>query len=61
MTLSTLTETEQRWHRIAKRAVEQDETWEKCPECGRYHPASYEGDCSDESHRLPRRPKELLD
>ncbi len=60
MGLTTLTESEKRWRRIAKRAVEQGEEWEPCPECLRYHPAGAEVDCKDPATQLPTPPDQLV-
>lgn len=60
MGLSTLTEREKQWNRVAKRATDRNETWESCGECLRFHPAGYEGPCDDIDNRLPGDPSEFL-
>ncbi len=61
MALSTMTNTEKRWARRAQEAVDQDESWERCGECGRFHPEGFEGECDDLENRLPRPPQELVE
>lgn len=61
MGLTTLTEREKQWRRIARRAMDQDEAWESCADCLRYHPADYDGSCDDPNHRLPGKPAEFVD
>ncbi len=59
MGLTTLTEREKHWNRVARRAVDRDESWEACADCLQYHPEGYEGSCDDREHRLPGRPAEF--
>ncbi|HEX6069913.1 MAG TPA: hypothetical protein VFZ18_08815 [Longimicrobiaceae bacterium] len=59
MALVTLTEREQRWRTRAHKAVEAEETWEKCPDCLNHHPAGYDGPCDDPQNWLPRKPAEI--
>lgn len=60
MGLSTLTNRERQWRDRARRAVEEGETWEACPECLRFHPEGYEGPCDDLENRLPSEPERLV-
>lgn len=59
MGLTTLTNVEKHWNRVARRAMASDESWESCPECLRYHPEGYEGSCDDLDHSLPGQPSEF--
>ena len=59
MGLTTLTEREKHWNKIARRAREKDQAWEVCPECLQYHPVGYEGSCDDLNNRLPGKPSEF--
>lgn len=61
MGLTTLTEREKQWNRVARRAREKDQAWEMCDECLRYHPVGYEGGCDDLDNRLPGKPSEFGD
>ena len=60
MGLTTLTEREKQWKRVARRAVENDEAWESCDDCLRYHPEGYDGSCDDLNKRLPGQPAEFV-
>lgn len=55
-----LTEREREWRERAQEALEADETWEPCADCGRYHPVGFDGECGDLEHRLPKKPEELV-
>lgn len=59
MGLTTLTEREKQWNRVAKRAMDRTETWESCGDCLRYHPEGYTGSCDDIENRLPGQPAEF--
>lgn len=59
MGLTTLTEREKHWNRVAKRAIDEDEAWESCADCLRYHPEGYDGSCDDIDKRLPGMPSEF--
>ena len=60
MGLTTLTEGEKRWQRVAKRAIESAESWESCDDCMHHHPEGFDGDCADPETRLPGRPDEFV-
>lgn len=60
MGLTTLTEREKHWNSVARRATEQNESWESCADCLRFHPEGYEGSCDDLDNRLPGDPSEFL-
>lgn len=60
MGLTTLTEREKLWNRVARRAVQNEESWESCADCLRYHPEGYDGQCDDPEHRLPGQPSEFV-
>ena len=60
MGLTTLTEREKHWNKVARRAREKDQAWEMCPECLQYHPTGYEGSCEDLNYRLPGKPSEFV-
>jgi hypothetical protein len=60
MGLTTLTEREKHWNSVARRATEQNESWESCADCLRFHPVGYEGSCDDLDNRLPGDPSEFL-
>lgn len=60
MGLTTLTQLEERWMKRARRAVDQEETWEACHECRQYHPTGHDGPCDEPRSRLPGQPEDLL-
>lgn len=61
MGLTTLTEREKHWNKVARRAREKDQAWESCEECLHYHPVGYEGSCDDLDNRLPGKPSEFAE
>ena len=61
MGLTTLTEREKHWQRVARRALDQDQSWESCGDCLQYHPADYDGSCDDLENRLPGHPAEFVE
>ena len=61
MGLTTLTEREKHWKRVARKALDSDEPWESCGECLHFHPTGYDGSCDDLNNRLPGEPSEFVE